>query len=66
MRFAVPLAPLTALLIQASLPLVTIIGYIAIASFGQSRNMLMMIPMVLSVVASTTALVRRCSTSLSA
>ena len=40
-------------LIQASLPLVTIIGYIAIATFGQSRNMLMMIPMVLSVVAST-------------
>lgn len=41
------------MLIQASLPIVTIIGYIVVASFGQSSNMLMMIPMGLSVVAST-------------
>ena len=41
------------MLIQASLPIVTIIGYIVIATFGQSTNMLMMIPMALSVVAST-------------
>lgn len=37
---------------QAFLPMVMILGYIFVSMFGQSRSMMMMIPMVLSVVAS--------------
>jgi type VII secretion protein EccCb len=39
------------LLQQAFLPMIMILGYILASVFGQSRNMLMMIPMMLSVIA---------------
>jgi hypothetical protein len=39
------------LLQQAFLPMIMILGYILASVFGQSRNLLMMIPMMLSVVA---------------
>src|SRR5688572_19376560 len=39
--------------VQALLPLVTIIGYVLISATGQGRNLMLMIPMGLSVVAST-------------
>lgn len=39
------------LLQQAFLPMIMILGYILASVFGQSRNMLMMIPMMLSVLA---------------
>ena len=37
---------------QAFLPMVMILGYIMVSMFGQSKSLMMMIPMVLSVVAS--------------
>ncbi|PKO13955.1 MAG: hypothetical protein CVU39_16370 [Chloroflexi bacterium HGW-Chloroflexi-10] len=40
------------ILAQAFLPMVMIFGYIMVSLFGQSRNLFMMIPMLLSVVAS--------------
>jgi DNA segregation ATPase FtsK/SpoIIIE, S-DNA-T family len=43
-----------ALLQQAFLPMVMIFGYVLASLFGQGRNMLMMIPMMLSVVATIT------------
>ncbi len=39
---------------QAFLPMVMIVGYIITSLFGQGRNMMMMIPMLLSVIASVT------------
>jgi DNA segregation ATPase FtsK/SpoIIIE-like protein len=39
---------------QAFLPMIMILGYIMVSMFGQSRSLLMMVPMVLSVVASVT------------
>lgn len=41
-------------LIQIGLPLITIVGYVLVASFGGGRNLGMLIPMALSVVASIT------------
>ena len=40
-------------LIQVALPLITIIGFIAVSSMGGNRNPLMVLPMALAVVAST-------------
>lgn len=40
------------ILAQAFLPMVMILGYILVSLFGQSRNLFMMVPMLLSVVAS--------------
>ena len=40
-------------LIQVALPMVTIIGYVIVSASGQGRSMLLLIPMGLSVVAST-------------
>ncbi len=40
------------ILAQAFLPMVMILGYIMVSLFGQGRNLFMMIPMLLSVVAS--------------
>ncbi len=37
---------------QAFLPMIMILGYIMVSMFGQSRSLLMMVPMVLSVIAS--------------
>ena len=37
---------------QAFLPMIMILGYIMVSMFGQSKSLLMMVPMVLSVVAS--------------
>ncbi|NSW52362.1 MAG: hypothetical protein HPY85_07650 [Anaerolineae bacterium] len=37
---------------QAMLPMIMILGYVLVSLFGQGRNMLMMIPMMLSVIAS--------------
>ncbi|MFZ6026296.1 MAG: FtsK/SpoIIIE domain-containing protein [Chloroflexota bacterium] len=37
---------------QAMLPMIMIFGYVIVSLFGQGRNMLMMIPMVLSVIGS--------------
>ncbi len=39
-------------LIQIGLPLITIVGYVVVSSFGGGRNLTMLIPMALSVVAS--------------
>jgi DNA segregation ATPase FtsK/SpoIIIE, S-DNA-T family len=41
-------------LVQVALPLVTIIGYVFVSATGQGRSLLLLIPMGLSVVASTT------------
>lgn len=41
-----------AIMAQAFLPMVMIFGYVVVSMFGQSRSMFMMIPMMLSVVAS--------------
>ena len=41
-------------LIQVALPLITIIGYVIVSASGQGRSMLLLIPMGMSVVASTT------------
>ena len=40
-------------LVQVALPLVTIIGYVFVSAMGQGRSMLLLIPMGLSVVASS-------------
>ena len=40
-------------LVQVALPMVTIIGYVFVSATGQGRSMLLLIPMGLSVVAST-------------
>ncbi|MDZ4159915.1 MAG: hypothetical protein U1B80_09005, partial [Anaerolineaceae bacterium] len=42
------------LIAQALLPMITIVGYILVSLLGQGRNMLMMIPMGISVLASIT------------
>lgn len=44
-------------LIQVALPMITIIGYVIVSASGQGRSMLLLIPMGLSVVASTTVAV---------
>ncbi|MCD4685436.1 MAG: hypothetical protein K8S97_05835, partial [Anaerolineae bacterium] len=54
----IPNPPSTAMtgaqsLIQVALPMVTIIGYVFVSATGQGRSMLLLIPMGLSVVAST-------------
>ncbi len=41
-------------LIQVALPLITIIGYVIVSASGQGRSLLLLIPMGMSVVASTT------------
>ncbi len=40
-------------ILHALLPLVTIVGYVIVSATGQGRNMMLIIPMALSVVAST-------------
>lgn len=41
-------------LIQVALPMITIIGYVIVSASGQGRSMMLLIPMGMSVVASTT------------
>lgn len=41
-------------LIQVALPMITIIGYVIVSASGQGRSLLLLIPMGMSVVASTT------------